>query len=199
MEFARANRTPEKRRSSAASAIMVLVACALASAGCAGSRPPSKASAAPTNDPAAAKAPASFIAHAEAICTHLNAALAHAAEEQRSNFVRSSQRNAALEGATAEQLSSLTPPASLVGTWRRMNAYRHTLAADLVRLAKSASTHDNKQLQVLAESKQRAHLQLSDLASAAGFKDCAQVGPAVKAAPTPSPSSSKPGEQSGRG
>ena len=135
----------------------------------------SSAASKPTVDPR-------FLASAEAICTRLNAALAGAiAREKAGTFLATTRHNANLELAAARALGRLRAPTSLAVVWRLMSSYRQTLAQDLSKLVEDAKTHNNKQLQQLSESKNRAHSQLTELANANSFKECSHIGPG----PTP--------------
>lgn len=136
-----------------------------------------------------------FIAGADRICRRLNTTLAHnRASQKANNGMAITLRNAALERATVAQLRVLTPPPALAADWKQMNAYRQTLADELLKLVRDTQTADTKARQVLAVSKLRVHRLLLELASRDGFKDCAQVGTAFRAPRAPSsPEHSRPG------
>jgi hypothetical protein len=176
-------------------ASILTVALALVAAGCgtsskttstASSSASSHGSAAATHttsastpsSPTAASSDPPFTVKAEAICERLNDAIA--AEKPTGGGVREIKRivprRVALESASVEELSRLTAPASVAGAWRRMLAYRRTLARELAELLSDARHNDLTAIRALTASKQRMHRRLAATAAAAGFKVCARVG-----------------------
>lgn len=121
---------------------------------------------------------ANLTASAEAICRRLNAQLAadKPANQSLSEIVRVTPTHVALELRNVDELSKLTAPASLAGTWQRIISYRRKLAEELGELDRAAKANDLAGIQALGASKQRVHHQLAALAGQAGFTACATVG-----------------------
>jgi hypothetical protein len=133
-----------------------------------------------------------FIAGADGICRRLNTALARDKATQKTNNDRTvTLRNAALERATLARLRELAPPSSLGADWKQMDAYRQTLADELLRLARGPRSGETKEdRRALAATKLRVHRLLFELGHRDGFADCAEVGIAFKSSQA-SPSSGR--------
>jgi hypothetical protein len=117
-----------------------------------------------------------LIAKAIAICRRVNLEVTASPHRVDTRKIASgARRNAAIERRAVGELARLPPVESLVDDWKRLVAYRQTLAAQLVELAQYAEAGDTHAIQTLAASKARVHQELSKLASRDGFGECADV------------------------
>jgi hypothetical protein len=125
-----------------------------------------------------AAADAHFVARADAVCRRANAEITSVQAKSSSpkEVERIVPRNVALEREGIARLAKLAPPPSLQVVWRSMLGYRRTLAAELTRLLDAAKAKDATAIKSLTVSKRSVHKELSKLATAHGFKDCAKVG-----------------------
>jgi hypothetical protein len=75
----------------------------------------------------------------------------------------------------AEQFN-LQPPASLAPAMQKIIADRRALADELAALDRAAEVNDQRAIRALGKSKEQAHRQLTQVATATGIKACAQFG-----------------------
>jgi hypothetical protein len=165
------------------SAVLTIGAAVLVIAGCGGSGSSQPSASATAEAPAANTTPslpanAELITKAEAICSRLNKAIAPATPGRLDprEIAAGAPANAALERTAVRELSRLKAPAKMAADWRKIIAYRRTLAAELSKLARAAKAGDTAGITALAASKKRMHQQLSALATRDGFKACARIG-----------------------
>jgi hypothetical protein len=181
-----------------AASLALFLAIALAAAGCGGSGKAQPQGSSPTNELTApssksARARSSLIPTADAICKKLNAKLASERTDPHNDgeLARGTRRHLALERAALLELAKLKPPSSLAQNWKQVVGYRRALAEELATLVGYAEAHNDKGIAALKASKLRLHRRLYEIASRAGFKDCALVGPGRvngPSSPTPHPS-----------
>jgi len=144
---------------------------ALKPTGTVGNRATTQASA-----PRGSSTSSGVVVKADTICRRVNNELAAAPPGVlASQIARSAPRNAAVEQRAIAELNGITPPTAVASDWRKMIAYRQTLAEELLKLANYAKVNDTRSMQALAVSKERVHQKLSALATRDGFKDCAQL------------------------
>jgi hypothetical protein len=119
-----------------------------------------------------------FIARADAICRTTNARLARTTPKGRSpaQIAAAVGENETIERSSNGRLAQLTAPSGLASTWAKMLGYRHQLANQLGSLAAATRRHATAPVKLLSASKKRVHGELRQLATRAGFKDCAKVG-----------------------
>jgi hypothetical protein len=120
----------------------------------------------------------SLIAHADAICRETNAKLARtqAKGEGPEQVAAAVVENETIERKANGALAKLTPPAELASSWKKMLGYRRSLADQLGSLAAASRNHATASIKALGASKKKLHGDLRQLATKAGFKDCAKVG-----------------------
>jgi len=149
-----------------------ILAAALAVSGCGGSTGASQGSGGGTPGSRA------FIAQADPICKRFNQELAanKGGNHTMQEIARRTPPNVAIERRAIAELEKLAPPSELRQTWRRVLAYRRTLAAQLVTLTSAAKHNDTAKLKLVAEEKIVVHQKLLGSARSAGFKSCGEVG-----------------------
>jgi len=147
-----------------------LLGAVLALAGCGGS------SGTPVAGVVSTAAKARLLASADAICRRLNSSLDISGSTKSEVIAAAASKNAGLELAALAQLEALSPPAALAGRWRRILAYRRTLAHELPTLAQYETGNDTEALQTLIATKLRLHRDLHIEALRFGLSDCAEVG-----------------------
>lgn len=120
----------------------------------------------------------SFVAQADAICARVNREIIAipAKSGTAAEVKRVVPRTVSLEQKGLVGLEKLDPPASIATDWRRMLAYRRTLARLLGELLDASKKNDGTSVQPLTESKKRVHASLTKIATVRGFKDCAKIG-----------------------
>jgi hypothetical protein len=91
-------------------------------------------------------------------------------------IVRIVPARAASERKAAIELSKLAPPASLTHGWRRIVAYRRTLANELAELVRAARKNEAARIKVLSASKLRERRLLLTAAKRTGLTECGTVG-----------------------
>jgi hypothetical protein len=176
-----------RRVFSALCAALCLVTLTLAAAGCGGKSDTSSstikststaAATQQTTPPAAKGSDGQFIAQADAICKKANVRLAHSGPkgEKTAELVAGVVENETIERKAVAELGGLKPPAALVSAWTKLLGDRRGLANGLGNLAAATKREDQAALSSLGPPKEKLHADLTKVASAAGFKDCAKIG-----------------------
>jgi hypothetical protein len=163
------------RRAPVLATSIVALTLALATAGCGSSTSTTSTQADHT---ATTSQQSPFIAQANAICRQLNAEFdAHKpASTSVREIARLSPPRAALEAKTLEELSKLTPSASLASDWQQILRYRQTLARELAQLGHEAKANNVTAINALATSKKHVHEKLHTVATGAGINECGEIG-----------------------
>ncbi|HXP37616.1 MAG TPA: hypothetical protein VN817_07605 [Solirubrobacteraceae bacterium] len=176
-----------RRGSTATCATLFGAALALAASGCGGkSAAPSStvksastaAATRPATAPVAAGSERHFIARADAICRKANVRLGHAGPKggTTTELVAGVVENEKIERTTVAELRRLTSPPALAPAWAKLLGDRRDLANGLGNLAAAVKRRDQTVLPSMQQSKEKLHADLTEVASAAGFKDCAKIG-----------------------
>jgi hypothetical protein len=170
--------------------MLALVAGALTVAGCGGGshKQPSGASTAPVSSSKGSNAATvasgqtsptrRFIANADIICNRLSDVLDQPqnSAQAKAEIVRVAAIRGSLEARALNELSKLSPPASLTAAYRQMLAYRQALIVDLAKIGQFASSGKNKDLQHVYESSGATARRMNALAKRSGFRFCGALG-----------------------
>lgn len=119
-----------------------------------------------------------LVAQADRICRKGNVQLARSSVKgkQAAEAADVIVDNERIERRVAGELAKLSPPAELAPALGRVVAYRRTLANQLGDFAVLARRKATASFPALAKKKLQAHKRLQEVASRAGFKDCAKIG-----------------------
>jgi hypothetical protein len=173
------------RRSSPLCATFCLATVALAAVGCGGKSDASTTKSASavaartqSTTPAAAGPEQQFITHADGICQRTNARLAQSGPkgEKTAELVAGVVEHETIERRAVAELGGLKPSPALASAWGKMLSDRRDLANGLGALAAATKREDQAAISTLGKSKKSLHADLTKVASATGFKDCAKVG-----------------------
>jgi hypothetical protein len=125
-----------------------------------------------------------LIAMADAICRESKAQLVRSDKrfygekhrQQRAELAAHVVRNETIERRTTGELAKLTPPSDLAPAFGKIVEYKRSLANQLGDLAALVRRGATASFSTLRKSKDRLSKQLAEVASKAGFKDCAIAG-----------------------
>jgi hypothetical protein len=164
-------------------AALALILTTFAASGCGGSKTTSSASktTSPAYQTASTSAPTGPLTHAEAIartnaiCARLLAKLEASVVRTSQDFLRIMPQLASYERSVAAELRRLTPPASLVHSWRQVILSIETLADNTVKGIRYAKSGNTKAGKALLLSNVKTRKPMLEAAGRAGFTQCAQV------------------------
>jgi hypothetical protein len=131
-----------------------------------------------TADTSKALSNARLVAQADAICKRLNTKLDNGNDNAstQQDIVRIAPQRAATEQTALNELSKLTPPASMADDYQQMLADRQTVIEDIKKLGDDAAANDSSAEIPVYKSSSAVTEQLATTAKRSGFRYCGEVG-----------------------